>query len=398
MFVENFSGPGREEFFESELAFLCGKFERVTLVPLYEQTHPLNVSFPNLRIEKINAFAPCNRIKVVLSRLGFILRVYFFELGRTHHKAHYVRNVRHHLNNLILKVAAADALHLRLKHHYADTVFYSYWFSQWAFILSLVKARNPRLKLATRAHGSDYKEEQTGTVLAFRYFQLSVIDRILPVSDYAKNYLMKKFKVPSAKITVGHLGLAEVTTLSPIDPEKLTLVSCSSLIPLKRVHLIPEVLRLISQPVTWYHFGDGPGREELKQKVASLPAHVQVRLMGYVPNPTFLQFLSITPTSFFMNVSENEGIPVTLMEASRLGIPLIGTDTCGIPEIVTEETGFLVPVAFRPEHLAELIVTEHQKGTIYTEKFRAGVTGGYTRGFSAGRNYTELADTLYNLN
>lgn len=397
VFVENFSSPGKEEFFEGELKYLCGRFATVTVVPLYEGNTNLSVSMPNLRVEQINAFAPCNRVKVVLRNFVFIARIYLYEFRKTHNKPYYLRNFFSCVNNLILKVAAAEALHQRIKARYADTVFYSYWFSQWTFILSLLKARHPEVPVATRAHGSDYKEEQTGTTLAFRYFQLNTLNRILPVSTYAKRYLETKFRVPAAKINVNRLGLSAAQSMAPVDAMELRLVSCSSLIPLKRVHLIAEALKAISMPVTWYHFGEGPGRAALEERIKTLPSHVAARLMGYVPNADFLRFIAETPVSFFINVSENEGIPVTLMEASRLGIPLVGTNTCGIPEIVTPQTGFLLPVDFDPRQLADLVVAEHQKRDIYSQAFRENVVAWYNRHFTAASNYTELSNLLYHL-
>lgn len=397
LFVENFSSPGREEFFEGELNYLCERFATVTVVPLYEGNTRLAVEAPNLKIEQINAFVPCNRLKILLRRFPLVARVFAYEFIKTHNKSFYLSNFRACINNLLLKVAAADALHLRIQHRYSDTVFYSYWFSQWAFILSLLKARHPELLVATRAHGSDYKEEQTGKTLAFRYFQLKTITRVLPVSAYAKRYLETKFKVPTEKIVVSRLGLSQPTGKAPVDAAQLTLVSCSSLIPLKRVHLIAEALRMVTLPLRWFHFGDGPERAALEKAIRSLPANVKAELRGYVPNPDFLRFLVSTPVSFFLNVSENEGIPVTLMEASRLGIPLIGTDTCGVPEIVVPETGFLLPVEFQPQDLAARIVSEHQKGDIYSESYRQRVASWYSSYFAAANNYPALADTLYNL-
>jgi colanic acid/amylovoran biosynthesis glycosyltransferase len=39
----------------------------------------------------------------------------------------------------------------------------------------------------------------------------------------------------------------------------------------------------------------------------------------------------------------HEGIPVCLMEAMAHGIPVIATKTGGIPELINETTGILVP-------------------------------------------------------
>ena len=85
---------------------------------------------------------------------------------------------------------------------------------------------------------------------------------------------------------------------------------------------------------------------------------------------------------------------MTLIEAASLGIPLIGTDTCGIPEIVTNETGFLIPLKFDPASVAKLIESEHFKKDIYQKKFRLRVQEYYNLNFSASKNFTALGNYL----
>lgn len=49
----------------------------------------------------------------------------------------------------------------------------------------------------------------------------------------------------------------------------------------------------------------------------------------------------------FIHLTETEGgVPVCISEATSFGIAVIGTDVCGVPEIVNNQTGFLITVAF----------------------------------------------------
>ena len=41
--------------------------------------------------------------------------------------------------------------------------------------------------------------------------------------------------------------------------------------------------------------------------------------------------------------SDNEGTPVSLIEAAAAGLPAVATDVGGVREVVGEETGILVP-------------------------------------------------------
>lgn len=394
IFVENFSNDTREEFFERELPYLVEKFEKIVITPLYKGNTVLTFSHPNISVKQFDAFLPCNRIKVLFGNLGLIMSIYISEFFNTHHKLHYIVRFSSLVNTLILRIASAKALKEETGKS-SSTVFYSYWFSQFAFILALMKRMDPSIKVVSRAHGSDYNEAQTNSVLPFRYFQLRTLDAIIPVSQFAANYLVSKFSTDPTKIVVNRLGLAERDTLALIDPSFLHIVSCSNLIPLKRVHLIPQVLKHIKINVTWDHFGAGPEMERIKELCKQLPSTVTYNLRGHVPNRDFIKFISEGPTTFFMNVSEFEGIPVTLMEAASVGIPMIGTNVCGIPEVVTS---FLIPVDLDPKEIADMIEREHATGKIYQKEYRQKIQDHYNSTFSAKKNCTELGNFLYSLN
>ena len=53
--------------------------------------------------------------------------------------------------------------------------------------------------------------------------------------------------------------------------------------------------------------------------------------------------------------SANEGTPVSLIEAAAAGTPAVASRVGGVPEVVTPETGILVP-AGDPEAMASALV------------------------------------------
>lgn len=60
--------------------------------------------------------------------------------------------------------------------------------------------------------------------------------------------------------------------------------------------------------------------------------------MAYQQHNLFVLACVVTPDG------DRDGIPVVLMEAAAMGLPLVSTDVSGIPEIVRDgETGCLVP-------------------------------------------------------
>lgn len=53
------------------------------------------------------------------------------------------------------------------------------------------------------------------------------------------------------------------------------------------------------------------------------------------PKISNLKLLHVSePLDCFLNMSSSEGVPIAMMEASSLGIPLLGRLVGGVPEIV----------------------------------------------------------------
>jgi glycosyltransferase involved in cell wall biosynthesis len=397
IFVENFSNKTRESFFEKELPYLSAAFKKVYVVPLYPDNTDLDFTADNVEVLNFNYFLPCNRIKVLFFNFFSIFNIFCFELSRTHDKYFYLKNFKSILNDLLFKFSAAKNLENSIKKDInSTTTFYSYWFMQWVIALSLIKLKHPVMNIVSRVHGADYDESQVKRTLPFRYFQLSKVNKIFSVSLFAKKYLEEKFRILPDKTEVARLGLLLNDELAPINNTQLNIVSCSSVIPLKRVEKIVDVLNNIPGQVKWTHFGDGPLLTSVKQKAQKLPANITCEFMGYVSNKEFLDYLKNDPISIFINVSESEGIPVTMMEAISFGIPIVGTNICGVPEIVNEQTGFLIPKDFESNTVASVICEAHRVGKIYSEDFRKKIQFFYKENFYAPINYKTLASKLLN--
>jgi len=78
--------------------------------------------------------------------------------------------------------------------------------------------------------------------------------------------------------------------------------------------------------------GEGPDRARIEQQIRVLGLSERVRLHGQVPEEQALTAMSratVVVVSSFM-----EGLPVVLMEALALGIPVVAPCVAGIPELV----------------------------------------------------------------
>ncbi len=95
--------------------------------------------------------------------------------------------------------------------------------------------------------------------------------------------------------------------------------------------------------------GDGPERAALESLCNDLGLRGTVSFKGYCgPNEVRAMLLAssvfVLPALWDPIAGTQDGIPVVLMEAMALGIPVVSTSTSGIPELVEDGvTGFLAP-------------------------------------------------------
>ncbi len=113
------------------------------------------------------------------------------------------------------------------------------------------------------------------------------------------------------------------------------------LVPAKGVLFLLETIARIEDAILDVA-GDGPQRNFLEAKVASLGIGQRVRFLGYQSQAQVSELLR--HADVFVMASFAEGLPVVLMEAMAAGVPVVATRIAGIPELVDDgQNGFLVP-------------------------------------------------------
>lgn len=284
-----------------------------------------------------------------------------------------------------------------------EIVVYSYWLSTIG--MSAVRMNEILLqngittKLVTRTHGFDLYQER-----AYLYYQpfqktmLEKFDLIFPCSKQGKEYFCEKYSEFSSKIYHAYLGAEDYFNgVFPIhESERLNIVSCSNIISLKRVDRIAKALSQIDEiKINWTHFGDGELMDDLKAEIANLPQNITAELPGRVPNSEIYQYYNDNSVNLFINVSESEGLPVSIMEAISFGIPVIATDVGGTCEIVLDGVnGRLLPETFEINELAEEIREIISLSDAEYETLSHNARRIYEDKFSAEKNYTDFCKEL----
>lgn len=399
IFTSQFPYGKAENFFENELPVLSGKFKRVQLVPLTSQVPgkrlvPVNVVLS----EALNERKHLRSSVLFSSNFFLVCRILATEFSHCPNKRFFLKKIRHFNSLLIRGIYDAKKIRQLVEKETASPVLYSLWMNDWALALAVLKAQGKIRNFVFRCGGFDiYDERHEGNYLPFRYFIYQQASGIFPNSVMGENYLKNK-KIFSEKIKVKYLGTGDhgINELKA-GSDNFTLVSCSNLIPLKRVHLIIEILKRVNFKLTWVHFGDGACLPEIEALIKTVPSNITAELKGSVPNPDIIAFYKTVPVNLFITTSETEGLPVSIQEAISFGIPVIATNVGGIPEIVNEQTGFLIEKDFNVDKVADLI-RSFKTSPKNEQLFREGVRRFWKNHFNANDVYTRFAEELKKTN
>jgi colanic acid/amylovoran biosynthesis glycosyltransferase len=151
---------------------------------------------------------------------------------------------------------------------------------------------------------------------------------------------------------------------SPPEPPFRVLTAARLVEKKGHVHLVDAVRRLEKRGVSAFVdlVGDGPLGPSLRKHVRDIGLEQQVVFRGGVSHDELVRemgagtwHVAVLP-SVVTPAGELEGIPVFLIEALACGVPAIGTDSGGIPELLGDGAGLVVPPG-DPEALAEALAS-----------------------------------------
>lgn len=167
------------------------------------------------------------------------------------------------------------------------------------------------------------------------------------------------------KVKVIHMGVnlqASAPSPQPSAHSQFVIACPGDFIPKKGQRFLIEAIGILkSQGRGNIHcllIGEGPMERKLRRQVAQLGLENSITFLGFLPHSELLAMLkkgaiaAVVMPSIVTDDGEKEGIPVALMEAMAFGVPVIATNTGGIPELLSRDSGILVP-----EKSAEALAT-----------------------------------------
>lgn len=251
--------------------------------------------------------------------------------------------------------AAAEAERCRADHLHAD-------FALNAATVAWIAARLTGRPFSFTAHAADIF---VNPILLRE--KLAEAAFVVPISEYNRRYLADLSADPevAARLHVIHCGL-DLRQFTP-DPgrgpnQPPVILAVGRLIEKKGLRYLVEACRHLAQRGQGFEcriIGQGPEEAALRRLAADHALSDRVRLLGALPQEQVREQLRQADVFALPSVvgrdRDQDGIPVVLMEAMAMGVPVVSTRLSGITELVQDGVNGLLVAPNDAPALADAI-------------------------------------------
>jgi len=210
-------------------------------------------------------------------------------------------------------------------------------------------------KLVLTEHSNHLTKAESRLKKLCRWFSRKA-DKVTTIHDGLKVFFVNDLNVPQDKVITIPNGV-DITKFSPLadssSPENFLLsspadgkfiISCiGRLVPEKDhdnlLHAIKDLVGNGIDDITVFLVGDGPRRDEITGLIDKLEISDYVTLLG--ARNDVLDILRNSDINVLS--SKTEGLPMVLIEAMSAGVPCVATAVGGIPQLLDDEAGIVVP-------------------------------------------------------
>lgn len=407
IFTSHYPYGNGEPFLEEELRIAETRFDTIIIASYAKQNEALTRYIP-ANAELIHLRRGHNRHSRFYETLVCIRT--FFKIGTWREIINGVRERGIKKLFTVIGTIFTDERHIdhikENESHWKDslssrTVFYSYWLNSAATYLSRSKADLNGICIC-RAHGGDCFFDRG--FVPWRKDVIDKLDKVFSISSCGKDDLIRHYKNKvkniDDKIDVSRLGVELPESIPDFSArDESIIVTCSNVIPLKRLDLLIGALadKCMKRTIRWVHFGDGPQFEEILQlanQCLGNSDHVTYEFKGRKPKEEIFRFYEENDVSLFINCSDVEGIPVSVMEAMSYGIPAIARNVGSNRELVNDTCGALLPGKITSEDLTLSVNALLEESEEEFRRKRIAAAEMVRNNYHADKNYKLFFDEI----
>lgn len=239
--------------------------------------------------------------------------------------------------------------HLQLLHcHYAIPHATSAWIAR-----EMLRETGEDVHVITTLHGTDITVVgQDPSFYPITKFSIEKSDRITAVSEYLREETLRAFGCTGCDVQVIHNFIDPDTynrdQYSPILRDQLAhslpvVMHVSNFRAVKRVRDVIRVYADVNRelPSVLVMIGDGPDRAAAEEEARLLGVEKSVFFLGKLDQIAPL----LAAADLFLLPSQSESFGLSALEALASGVPVVGTNAGGLPEVIRDgETGVLCGV------------------------------------------------------
>jgi len=226
-----------------------------------------------------------------------------------------------------------DLLHV----HYAIPHATSAWLAKQMLLEAGVD-----LPIVTTLHGTDITiVGQDHSYHAITKFSIEKSDRVTAVSDYLKEETLRAFGCDNCRVEVIPNFVDPVVfdrqrydgaLRQQLGDGRKVMLHISNFRPVKRVADVVQIFAAVRReiPSVLVMVGDGPDRSAAEEEARRLGVEADVRFLGKIDAVAPL----LASADLYLLTTDRESFGLSALEAQACGVPVLGYDVGGLPEVV----------------------------------------------------------------
>jgi glycosyltransferase involved in cell wall biosynthesis len=273
-----------------------------------------------------------------------------------------------------------------IKQHQFDIVHSWHWSSDWTEVL------------AAKLGGATFVFTKKAMTWGNRHWKLRSYfsDFIITINEDMRTYFPNKKhqKLIPLGLDIQYYNPEHFPIKTP--SETLRIITVANLVPVKGIEVLIDAVNLLDSPhIELTIIGDDRSdyAECLKQKVKALGKESSIKFLGkHMDVRPFLaqSDLYVIPT---LNEGRKEGMPMALVEAMSMAVPVLGSNISGINFVLKEFPELLFPPA-NSMTLAEKI-KRFQEATLYERQQLGNVLRNYVEQNFSLEQFVNAHEELY---
>ena len=187
-----------------------------------------------------------------------------------------------------------------------------------------------------------------------RNWSINSAEIVITPSDHLKSFVSGiSYSKKILKINNG----VNITDINRANESKadINLIIISRLVVQKNINIVIEAMKLLdNKNLKLSIIGEGGEFSKLESAIHDLNLQNQVQLLGKIDNNKISQFL--LTADIFIQASDYEGLPHSVLEAINYEIPILSTEVGGCKDLLNDgERGFIIPIPPDKKIIAENI-------------------------------------------